>query len=97
LYATFKPGTILFGHDVSGMTIESVYQHGVKQGDWSTSDPVGVKVGTGAPRSKEIITGNTVEDSYKQGYLPLWQEWARQNPELIEDLRQKARGKVLTD
>ena len=35
--------------------------------------------------------------SYKEGYLPLWQEWARQNPELIEELRINANGKTLTD
>ena len=35
--------------------------------------------------------------SYQEGYLPLWREWARQNPELIEELRQESFGKVLTD
>ena len=35
--------------------------------------------------------------SYTEGYLPLWQEWAKQNPELIEELREKSKGKVLTD
>ena len=35
--------------------------------------------------------------SYTEGYLPLWQEWARQNPELIEELKIKAKGKTLTD
>lgn len=35
--------------------------------------------------------------SYKEGYLPLWQEWARQNPELMQELREKSAGKVLTD
>ena len=35
--------------------------------------------------------------SYTEGYLPLWKEWARQNPELIEELREKSKGKVLTD
>ena len=35
--------------------------------------------------------------SYYIGYLPLWQEWARQNPELIEELRTKAADKTLTD
>jgi hypothetical protein len=30
LHATFAEGTILFGHNVGGRTIESVYQHGVK-------------------------------------------------------------------
>ena len=91
--ATFAPGTTLFGHDVSGRTIESVYQHGVKQGDWTTDN----NSKTGAPKDKTIIKGNTEDDSYTQGYLPLWQEWAKQNPQLIEELRQKAQGKVLTD
>ena len=91
--ATFAPSTTLFGHDVSGRTIESVYQHGVKQGDWTTDN----NNKTGAPKDKTIIKGNTENDSYTQGYLPLWQEWAKQNPQLIEELRQKAQGKVITD
>ena len=99
LYATFKEGTIIFGHDVSGQTIESVYQHGVKQGDWETNDPAGVKNGTGAPSNNEIITGNTEQDSFEQGYLPLWQEWARQNPELIKELHDKVNqnDRIITD
>lgn len=35
--------------------------------------------------------------SYREGYLPLWQEWAKQNPELMQELREKSAGKVLTD
>ena len=35
--------------------------------------------------------------SYREGYLPLWQEWARQNPELMEELRENAKDKTLTD
>ena len=89
----FAPGTIMFNHDVGGRTIESVYQHGVKQGDWVTDN----NKKTGAPKDKTIITGNTEQDSYIQGYLPLWQKWAEQNPELISELRSKASGKVLTD
>lgn len=93
LYATFKPGTNIFGQDVSNRTIESVYQHGVKQGDWITNN----NYKTGRPMSKAIITGNTEDDSYTQGYLPLWQEWAKQNPDLIEDLRTKSKGMQLSD
>ena len=93
LYATFKPGTNIFGQDVSNRTIESVYQHGVKQGDWITNN----NYKTGRPMSKAIITGNTEDDSYAQGYLPLWQEWAKQNPDLIEDLRTKSKGMQLND
>lgn len=40
----------------------------------------------------------TFEDfSYYEAYLPLWQEWARQNPELMDELRAKSAGKTLTD
>ena len=35
--------------------------------------------------------------SYYNGYLPLWQEWAKQNPDLIAELAEKAKGKTLTD
>ena len=46
----------------------------------------------------EELTKENYEDfSYYMAYLPLWQEWARQNPQLIEELREKANGKVLTD
>lgn len=93
LNAKFKEGTTLFGHDVSGRTIESVYQHGVKQGDWTTND----NTKTGAPSSKDIITGDNEDASYTQGYLPLWQEWAKQNPTLIKELSEKVKGKTLTD
>lgn len=35
--------------------------------------------------------------SYYMVYLPLWQEWARQNPALIQDLAKRSAGKVLHD
>lgn len=44
------------------------------------------------------LSRDELEDfSYTEGYLPLWQEWAKQNPELIDELRIKAKGKTLTD
>ena len=44
------------------------------------------------------LSKEALEDfSYTEGYLPLWQEWAKQNPELIQELREKSAGKVLTD
>ena len=93
LNATFKKGTIIDGKDVGGMTIEDVYQSVIK------------KSGKNQPPNKdsklyksELKTKEEKEDfSYYEGYLPLWQEWAKQNPELIEDLREKAKGKTLTD
>lgn len=40
----------------------------------------------------------TFEDfSYYEAYLPLWQEWAKQNPALISELKAKSTGKTLTD
>ena len=40
----------------------------------------------------------TFEDfSYYEAYLPLWQEWAKQNPALISELKAKSAGKTLTD
>ena len=93
LNATFKKGTVIDGTDVGGMTIEDVYQSVIK------------KSGKNQPPSKdsklyksELKTKEEKEDfSYYEGYLPLWQEWVKQNPELIEDLREKAKGKTLTD
>lgn len=49
---------------------------------------------------KEFITNykDSIEDfSYYEGYLPLWQEWAKQNPALISELKAKSAGKTLTD
>lgn len=134
-YAKFAPGTTLFGHNVSGETIESVYQHGVKQNDWTTSN----NTKTGIPKLDSIVGEGgwgsyfegggadikadypelpdaliakmenahlgdgtlTKEDkeniSYYMAYLPMWKEWARQNPELIEELRTASAGKTLND
>ena len=47
---------------------------------------------------KKPLSKQDYEDfSYYAGYLPLWKEWAKQNSDLIEDLREKSKGKVLTD
>ena len=44
------------------------------------------------------LSKETMEDySYYMGYKPLWEIWAKQNPELINELREKAKGKTLTD
>ena len=51
----------------------------------------------GALKATEDLAGGYENFSYTEGYLPLWQEWAEQNPELIEELREKARGRELTD
>ena len=94
LNATFAEGTIIDGVDVSGKTIEYVYQNVIK------------KSGKGKTPAKNSIlnldgknlTKEELEDfSYHKGYLPLWQEWAKQNPALISELKAKSAGKTLTD
>lgn len=94
LNATFTEGTIINGVDVSGKTIEYVYQNVIK------------KSGKGKAPAKDSIlnldgknlTKEELEDfSYYKGYLPLWQEWAKQNPALISELKAKSAGKTLTD
>ena len=122
LVATFKEGTIIESIDVSGRTIEDVYQKVIKKsgkGKAPAEDSILVHDPVTRPEDanfldtlpKELATAivsdftgeskatrEQLEDySYYRGYLPLWQEWARQNPELIEELRKKSRGKVLTD
>lgn len=122
LNATFKPGTIVEGVDVSGKTIEYAYQNLFKKsrkGRGPAEDSVLIFNPALRPEDEnflntlsaylgKIIRSNYIgekkapkerlEDySYYRAYLPLWQEWARQNPQLIEELRQKAKGKILTD
>lgn len=91
--AKFKPGTVIDGVDVSGKSIEDVYQTVIK------------KSGKGkAPNKTSKLYNETLKTkeeqenfSYYEGYLPLWQEWAKQNPELIEELRKNSKGKTLHD
>ena len=166
LNATFKPGTIIDGTDVGGMTIENVYQKVIKKSgkgqgpattsrlnlnptntteakrekfkqevidtygnpiSYSTSEGIitvtfdkgtlevipfvgSIKDSKGTYISNEDInyfvgTLKAVEDmaggkedfSYTEGYLPLWQEWAKQNPQLMAELATNSKGKTLTD
>lgn len=166
LNATFAEGTIIDGVDVSGKTIEYVYQNVIKKSGKGKApsqksrlnlNPTNVseikretfkqevinKYGKPLNYSVEegIITLNLekgtlelipfagsvkddkgasmgnkdinyfvgglkiVEDlaegyenySYYEGYLPLWQEWAKQNPALISELKAKSADKTLTD
>lgn len=93
LVAKFADGTHLGDVDISGMTVEEVYQHIVKRS------------GKGLPPAEDSILHNPAlhtdgerEDySYENGYLPLWTMWARQNPRLVSELRRKSAGRPLTD
>ena len=72
-----------------GRTIEEAYQLDVKgyrsQGDdW--------RLGKGKPPLNPM----SQQESY-QKYEELWDQWANENPELINELAQASRGKTLTD
>lgn len=95
LNAKFKRGTIIDGVDVSGMTIEAVYQSVIKKSRKGQPPAKGSKL---YYANLSNLSKEELEDfSYTEGYLPLWKEWAAQNTELIEELREKSKGKVLTD
>lgn len=93
LNAKFNKGTIIDGVDVGGMTIEDVYQKIIKKSGKGKAPAKDSRLYNEALKTKE----EREDFSYTKGYLPLWQEWARQNPELIDELRIKAKGKTLTD
>ena len=93
LVATFKPGTIIDGVDVGGKTIEHVYQNVIKKSSKGKAPAKNSKL-----YNESLKTNEEREDfSYQKGYLPLWKEWAKQNPELMVELKKKSQGKVLTD
>ena len=93
LVATFKEGTIIDGVDVGGRTIEDVYQSVIKKSRKGQAPSKESKL-----YNESLKTREEREDfSYTEGYLPLWREWAAQNPDLIEELRTKVKGKTLTD
>lgn len=75
-----------------GRTIEEAYQLDVK----GYRDPAiknqSWKDGKGKP-PKIKMTPKQQWEAYKG----LWQQWAKENPQLIEELRQKSAGKTLTD
>ncbi len=93
LVATFKKGTVIDGVDVGGRTIEDVYQSVIKKSRKGQAPAKDSRLYNEALKTKE----EREDFSYTEGYLPLWQEWARQYPELMDELRIKAKGKTLTD
>ena len=93
LYSKFKEGTIIDGVDVGGMTIENVYQSVIKKSKKGQAPSKESKLYNESLKTK----GEREDFSYTEGYLPLWQEWAKQNPELMDELRVKSAGKTLTD
>lgn len=93
LYAKFKPGTVIDGIDVGDRTIENVYQSVIKKSRKGQAPSKESKLYNESLKTKE----EREDFSYTEGYLPLWQQWAKQNPDLIQELRERSAGKTLTD
>ena len=87
-----KRFSALFARLKDGRTIEEAYQLDIKgyrklRFDWRQ-----------AKKDRGINAPNRLTESERYiEYLKLWQQWALENPSLVEDLRIKASGKVLTD
>jgi len=87
-----KRFSALFARLKDGRTIEEAYQLDVKGYrklgyDWKQ-----------AKKDKGINIPNKLTESERYiEYLKLWRQWADENSDLVEDLRIKALGKVLTD
>ena len=88
-----EKSTFIAGKPTTTNSIEYVYQTLIKKSSKGVPPPKNSMLYNESLKTKE----EKEDYSYNVGYLPLWQEWARQNPELIEDLRAKSAGKVLTD
>jgi ABC-type dipeptide/oligopeptide/nickel transport system ATPase subunit len=68
-----------------GRTIEEAYQVGIK-------GHASIAAGKGKPPLNSL----TKEETW-QAYKNLWRDFFDENPELYKELKEKARGKVLTD
>ncbi len=96
LVARFKDGTRLGtykdGIDVSGKTVEDVYQNIIKRSGKGLPPAPGscIYMSSGTPEERE-------DNTYNNGYSPLWTIWAEQNEDLVDELRRASAGKVLTD
>ena len=84
-----KRFSALFCRLKDGRTIEQAYQLDVKGYRVEGSD---WRLGKGKPS----INGKS-HDQLWDDYLGLWRRWTQENPAILEDLRVKADGKILTD
>jgi exodeoxyribonuclease-5 len=75
-----------------GRTIEEAYQLDVKGYRDPSKKNQSWKDGKGKPPKTKM----TQQESF-DAYFGLWKQWAKENPLLIEELREASEGKVLTD
>lgn len=114
--ATFKGGTVINGTDVSGRSVNWVYQNLIKKSKegqppskdsilsyWRSYFQEGSafitdeypdlpkslidKMRNNAMADTPLSKQDNEDITYYLGYLPLMKEWAKQNPEIIEELK----------
>ncbi len=84
-----KRFSALFARLSDGRTLEEAYQLDVKgyraiSNDWHDG------------KGNKAYNEKTRAELWAE-YLELWEQWAMENPDLIQELETRSRGKVLTD
>lgn len=90
----------LYGQDLKGLTIEQAYQKlkGAGKGKAPAEDSqIGIMTRNEETAARRPLTKAEKEAVSLKAYTALWREWARQNPEAMEELRDASYGKKLTD
>lgn len=82
--ARFLRGTMLGRHDISGMTVEDVYQKIVRRSEAGAAHPSRTSYLT----RRDLTSVEQEEYAYYEGYLPLWTLWAEQHPDMIDSLEE---------
>ena len=95
-YSTSKKGIITVTFDKG--TLEVIPStNSIKDSNGNSLGNKDINYFVGTLKAVEDMAGGKEDFSYKEGYLPLWQEWANQNPQLMAELSANSKGKTLTD
>ncbi len=101
LNAKFAEGTKIMGIDVSGRTIEDVYQKELKRSGKNkapSKDSILGKATTDAETKAGRALTKTEKEAISQRYYDqLWDVWGKQNPELKAQIENLPAGTKITD
>ena len=85
-----KRFSALYARLADGRSIEEAYQLDVK--GYRSTGATSWRAGKGKPPLRSITPAQLWLE-----YLALWEQWAAENPAMIEDLKRRAAGRPLTD
>ena len=91
---------ILHGHELKGLTVEQAYQllKGSGKGKAPAEDSqIGIMTSNAERMAGRKLTKAEKEEISLKAYTEIWRAWAKENPDAISDLREKAAGRKLTD